>query len=82
MDALKKYSFGKIKKMTDFIGFGNLLLLVMASIFVGYVNKITGERFTQNQIQKNRYKKMLDISIDGIVIIKEKTIDYINDKFV
>lgn len=30
---------------------------------------------------KNRFKKMMDNSEEGIIIIKDQLIDYINDKF-
>ena len=31
---------------------------------------------------KSRFKKIMDNSEEGIIIIKDNTIDYINDKFI
>ena len=44
--------------------------------------KMAEKGFSQNVIQKNRFKKIMDVSSEGILIIKEETIDYVNDKFI
>jgi hypothetical protein len=46
-----------------------------------YVNQLKHVE-KQNLIAKNRFKKIMDISEEGIVIIKEQSIEYVNDMFI
>ena len=61
----------------------DLIFLIIALVISCLcVNKIAENSYVLDQIQKNRFKKIMDISMEGILIIKEDVIDYVNDKFI
>ena len=49
---------------------------------VSYYNHLAERAFGQNMIVMDRFKQILDKSSEGILIIKEQTIEYLNDKFI
>jgi hypothetical protein len=56
--------------------------MVTGAFFSFFISKYLDERFQIAQIEKARYKKMMNVSTEGILIIKENTIDYVNNKFI
>ena len=60
--------------------------LVVVSLFCLIVRKMINDNKKEfkNRIKlKNRFKKLLDISPEGIIVIKDNTqIEYMNDQFI
>ena len=76
-----RYDNDYLKEPKDYINFGVFIPLVFAGMtFFGSYQQTLVEA---QRILLNRFKKIMDMSEEGIVIIKEKsTIEYLNDKFI
>ena len=80
--TMNKYSQNLIVKPIDSINFLLVTLVLIFAGFTSYYTLVLWERINKNNIAKNRFKKIMDMSEEGIVIIKEKTIEYVNDQFI
>jgi hypothetical protein len=60
-----------INKPSEVGSFTSMLIFGFFSSFTYYYNNDTDSIFKINQIAKNRFKKIMDISVEGIIIIKE-----------
>ena len=49
---------------------------------ISYYNFTAERKFGQNMIVMDRFKQIMNKSSEGILIIKEQTIEYLNDKFI
>ena len=77
-----KYNRNIIKKPGDIVAKYQLLFMVTGAFLSFFISKFLDESFQIAQIEKGRYKKMMNVSTEGILIIKENTIDYVNNKFI
>tara|TARA_B110000285_G_C14755731_1_gene437261 strand:+ start:150 stop:416 length:267 start_codon:yes stop_codon:yes gene_type:complete len=65
----------------DIFNLNALLIFIGAGGSIFYYHNKAYIDFRSQRKTKNRFKKIMDNSEEGIIIIKDKTIDYINDKF-
>jgi hypothetical protein len=73
---------GFLKKFVDFFNFGALVMAIGLVVTISYYNYIAFIEFRSKTKMKNRFKKIMDSSEEGIIIIKDNIIDYMNDKFI
>ena len=77
------FDFNKVnKKESSFrLIMGAVGIMLVAFVVVRWNRNISFEFKTQIQKQ-NRLSKVLGKSSEGIIILKDKTIEYLNDKFI
>ena len=80
--VVSKYAYNQIISPGDLLNPFLLIMIVVATLFTYYFNKETDNGIRQNAIIKNRFKKIMDLSNEGIVIVKDQKIEYVNDKFI
>ena len=59
-----------------------IIIFLIATSFTSFYNSFTSKQISENHKLKNRFKKIMDISRDGIIIVNDQTIEYVNDKFI
>ena len=82
LDASLRYNHQLINGLNDIFNFGGLLQIVMGAGCISLYNYRAERTNGQNIIVMNRFKQIMDKSTEGIIIMNEKTIEYINDKFI
>ena len=82
LDASLRYNHQLINGLTDIFYFGGLLQIIWGAGCISIYNYRAKRIFDQNMIVMNRFKQIMDKSTEGIIIMNEKTIEYINDKFI
>ena len=74
------YSQGFLKKFSDFMETIIITVYFMFGMFtINIIRQGNERKFEQNQIVNNRFKKIMDQSVEGIIIMNDKSIEYIND---
>jgi hypothetical protein len=82
-DMSQKSDAGLLRDERDFYEWNYLYMFVFPPIAVYLYSNQQQTIFKAQRILLNRFKKIMDKSGEGIVIIKEKnTIEYLNDKFI
>ena len=80
---MKKHNAGFIKELSDFITSRYMFFTVTASLFITYYSYSQQSNYRLQTRMINRFKKLMDMSEEGIVFLKEKDIfEYMNDKFI
>ena len=74
------YSQGFLKKFSDSIEPIIITVYFMIGMFtINFIRQGNERKFEQNQIVNNRFKKIMDQSVEGIIIMNDKSIEYTND---
>ena len=64
---------------------GIYILFILPAVFVYFAhqwNQETAEEYKNKTYSQNWFKKIMDKSCEGIIILKDKDIEYMNDKFI
>ena len=78
-----KYNDDLLQEPKDFINVSTFVMAIAVSAFVTNYNFQQQTQYRAKSISNNRFKKLMDTSEEGILIVKEKeTIEYLNDKFI
>ena len=75
------YNQNLIKTVFDCFGLFPQSMFFGGSSFFFYNCYVAEEIFHKNIVAKNRFKNLMDNSMEGILIIKEEIIEYMNDEF-
>ena len=74
------YSNGFFKlDVNDFLV---VIYFFLLACFIGQFTYIQSCEFKSHNIVQNRFKKIMDQSEEGIIIMNDQTIEYINDTFI
>ena len=82
LDASLRYNHQLINGLSDIFNFGGLMQIFLFTGCISLHNYRAERTFGQNMIVMNRFKQLMDKSTEGIIIMNEQTIEYINDKFI
>ena len=59
-----------------------VIYFFLLACFIGQFTYIQSCEFKSHNIVQNRFKKIMDQSEEGIIIMNDQTIEYINDTFI
>ena len=79
--GIEKYSLGLVNKVEDLFNPMPIVIFICVAGFASYHHHASNLDYRSQRKTKNRFKKIMDNSEEGIIIVKDKIIDYINDKF-
>ena len=82
MEASLRYQHKLIEILPDKYNFASFISIFTMAVLISVYNYLAEKAFCQNMIAISRFKLIMDKSTEGILIIKEQTIEYINDKFI
>ena len=78
-----KNGSGMLNSIEDMKGFYLVLLLpILFVIFAHNFNLQTEKDYRKKSYVQNRFKKIMDKSCEGILVMNEKSIEYMNNKFI